>query len=267
MAAHSKGGILMAVAKVRFFSQALGMCVTCNVLLPQRKDVALNRPVPVLWLLHGMHGSHSAWLMRSNIQRYAAPYGLAVVMPSGLNSFYTDMAHGMKFYSYIANELPETMSKFFNFSRKREDNFIAGLSMGGCGSLMIGLSQPEKYAAIGCFSAGASNFLPENLDQHYRDLAFGNAPIAGTYKDTFGNAQKILAENLPQPRIYHSCGSEDGLLNWAHETRSFFDSLPGHPFDYQYVERPGIHDWNFWDQEIQQFLRFLNLPKADKEYI
>ena len=257
----------MAVTKVRFFSQALGMCVTCDVLLPQRKDGAPDRPVPVLWLLHGMHGSHSAWLMRSNIQRYALPYGLAVVMPSAQNSFYTDMAHGMKFYSYIADELPETMSKFFNFSRKREDNFIAGLSMGGCGSLMIGLSQPEKYAAIGCFSAGASNFLPESLSPHYSDLAFGKASFSGTYKDTFGSTMKILAENLPQPRIYHSCGSEDNLLKWAHGTRDFFKALPGHPFDYQYFEGPGVHDWYFWDQEIQKFLQFLNLPKVEQEFI
>ena len=57
----------MAVAKVRFFSQALGMCVTCDVILPQRKDAATNRKLPVLWLLHGMMGNHSSWLIKTNI--------------------------------------------------------------------------------------------------------------------------------------------------------------------------------------------------------
>ena len=259
----------MAVSKVRFFSKSLGMCVTCNVILPQRRDAAPNRPLPVLWLLHGMHGSHSSWLRKSNIERYVKPYGLAVVMLSGLNSFYTDMAHGLKFYSYIAQELPDAMGKFFNFSRKREDNFIAGLSMGGCGSLMIGLSKPENYAAIGCFSAGASTVFIDKMGEkipHYKDLTFGDAPITNTYKDTLGNAQKILDQHLPQPRIYHACGSEDHLIAWAHATRDFFVALPDHAFDYQYFEGPGAHDWDFWDQQIKEFLAFLQLPRFENEF-
>ena len=257
----------MALAKIRFFSRSLGMCVTCNVLLPQRRDAAAGRRVPVLWLLHGAHGNYSSWVRRSNIERYAAPYGLAVVMPSAHNSCYTDMAHGLKFYTYIAQELPETLPRMLNLSTRREDQFIAGLSMGGAGSLMIGLSNPDRYAAIGCLSAGAVNEEGKLATGRRREWIYGDAPTENTYKDPLSCADKILRDGLPCPRIYHACGDQDPLLPSAHKTRDYFASLPGNPFDYRYVEDPGAHTWDFWDTHIKQFIEFLDLPLAGNEYI
>jgi len=161
--------------------------------------------------------------------------------------------------SYIAEELPQAMRTHFRFSDRREDNFIAGLSMGGRGSFIIGMNKPEQYAAIGCLSAGA---VHERSALHA--LPFGDEPIEGTYKDPFGNAKRILKDNLPRPRIFHACGQDDFLLDSARQTRDFFSSIPDNPFDYQYIEAPGAHTWDFWDAHIQEFIRFLNLPDARK---
>ncbi|MDO5326181.1 MAG: alpha/beta hydrolase family protein [Clostridia bacterium] len=258
---------MSALTKLRLFSKSLGMCVTVNVVLPVRKDFAPDQKLPVLWLLHGAYGCHSDWLRLTSVVRYAAPYGLAIVMPSAHNSGYTDMAHGQKFYTYISAELPSVLPTMLNLSTKREDNYIAGLSMGGAGSLMIGLSHPEKYAAIGCLSAGAINAEGNLHNSPRRLITFGDEPIKGTYKDPLGCAQNILDQKLPCPRIYHACGNEDFLLPSAHKTRDFFQNLPGNPFDYQYVEDPGAHTWEFWDAHIKEFIEFLNLPKQDGIYI
>jgi S-formylglutathione hydrolase FrmB len=252
---------------MRLFSPTLGMCVTLDIVLPVRKDHAPDHKVPVLWLLHGATGCHSDWLRLTSVVRYAAPYGLALVMPSAHNSSYTDMAHGQKFYAYISRELPETLPKMLNLSTRREDNFIAGLSMGGAGSLMIGLSNPEKYAAIGCLSAGAVN-AEGNLHNGPRfALTFGGGPTEGTYKDPLGCAKRIVDQGLPCPRVYHACGDADFLLPSAHRARDFFQALPGNPFDYTYHEDPGAHSWEFWDVHIREFIEFLNLPKPEGEYI
>ena len=249
----------MAIGTIRLFSSALGMCVTCDVILPQQEPEVSQEPLPVLWLLHGAHGCHNDWIRKTNIERYVAPYNLAVVMPSAQNSCYTDMAHGLKYYTYIAEELPKAMRTHFNFSSRREDNYIAGLSMGGRGSLIIGLSKPEQYAVIGCLSAGAVHQYND-----FHALPFGDEPIEGTYKDPFGNAKRILDASLPCPRIFHACGQDDFLLANARQTRDFFTSIPGNPFDYQYIEAPGAHTWDFWDEHIQEFIQFLNLPKEGK---
>ena len=82
---------------------------------------------PTLWLLHGASDNHTIWQRRTSIERYAAPLGLAVVMPNAHLSSYADMAHGGKYYTYISQELPEKMRAMFPLSDKREDNFIATL--------------------------------------------------------------------------------------------------------------------------------------------
>ena len=93
---------------------------------------------------------------------------------------------------------------------------------------------------------------------------YGNRDLVGTEEDTPASVHRILAEKLPAPMIYHACGSEDFLLDSAHEMRDFFQALPGNPFNYTYEENPGAHTWEFWDEHIQHFLKLLNLkPQQD----
>lgn len=259
----------MALVHVGFFSEALGMCVNCDVILPQRSRALIGMQTAdagsrkVLWLLHGASDDQTIWQRRTSIERYAAPLGLAVVMPSAHLSSYADMAHGGKFFTYIADELPQIMHRFFGFSTAREDNYIAGLSMGGAGCLKIGLARPDRYAAIGCLSAGASNFRKAAMQNEAyarrQKMVYGNRALEGTEEDTRGNAERLVKNGGALPRIYHACGSEDFLLQNAHDTRDFFMSFEGNPFDYVYEENPGAHTWEFWDEHIQHFLKYLGL--------
>ena len=68
------------------------------------------------------------------------------------------MLHGGKFFTYIADELPEIMRGFFPISAKREETFICGSSMGGYGALKIGLSRPERFGVIGSLSSGYTSY-------------------------------------------------------------------------------------------------------------
>lgn len=265
----------MALIHVGFFSQALGMCASCDVILPQKSSRLIGMDTKtdggkhkVLWLLHGASDNHTIWQRRTSIERYAAPLGLAVVMPNAHLSSYADMAHGGKYFTYIADELPEIMRGFFPFSDRREDNFIAGLSMGGAGCLKIGLARPEKYSAIGCMSAGANlrgrkRATDDPAWARRMEMLYGARELEGTEEDTLGNARRIIEEGKPAPRIYHACGTEDFLLQNAHETRDFFQSFEGNPFEYVYDEGPGAHTWEFWDEHIQSFLKYLALEGQD----
>ena len=153
----------MALVHTHFFSNSLGRGVSCEVILPQKStnligmDSAEKEKTPVLWLLHGMSDDETIWQRRTSIERYAAPLGLAVVMPSVERSSYGNLAHGGRFYDYVAKELPAVMHGFFGFSLAREDNYVCGLSMGGAGAMKIGLANPEQYSVIGCLSAGIFN--------------------------------------------------------------------------------------------------------------
>lgn len=264
----------MALIHIGFFSDVLGMEVNCDVILPQRATRQIGMAAasregkhPTLWLLHGSSDDHTIWQRRTSIERYAAPLGLAVVMPAVQLSSYANMAHGGRYYDYISKELPQRMREFFPLSDKREDNFIAGLSMGGAGCLKIGLANPQNYAAIGCLSAGAFNHRPQvsadPVRQKRRLMTLGDRDITGTEEDTYFQAKRILDEKLPAPRIYHAVGNSDFLLKNAHETRDFFQGLEGNPFDYTYEQDPGAHTWEFWDEHIQHFLKYINLSPVD----
>lgn len=256
----------MALIRMNFFSDVLGMCVPVTVILPQRThdQTEAGFKHPVLWLLHGASDDHTIWTRYTSIERYAQKQGLCVIMPSAHMSRYQDMAHGGRFFSYIADELPQIMRSFFPLSEARTHNFICGLSMGGAGALRIGLQRPGQYAAIGCLSAAASNYDTKQLDDpRYvmsQRLVFGDRDPAEEMRDVLGMAQEIIDRGKPIPRIYHACGRDDYLLENARMTRDFFQALNGNPFGYVYEEDEGSHEWGYWDAHIQRFLNFIGSP-------
>src|SRR5690606_35149889 len=107
---------------------------------------------PVLYLLHGLSDDDTIWLRRTSIERYVAGLGLAVVMPNVHRSFYADMAYGGQYWTFLTEELPRVAGDFFPLSDAREDNYVAGLSMGGYGAFKWALSYPERFAAAGSLS-------------------------------------------------------------------------------------------------------------------
>ena len=263
----------MAFMQVELFSQALHMAVGVDLILPQpvKNEIGMEsgekteKKYPTLWLLHGATDDQTTWQRRTSIERYVAPLGIAVVMPSAHLSSYTDMAHGGAFYTYIVEELPVLMRQFFPLSEKREDNYVAGNSMGGYGAMKIGINNPDRYAAIGCFSAGANGGkpMPNNSGMFDDDkwnlmnfMKYGGKDWIGTAEDTFYMAQKN--KNLPQLLgIFHTCGTEDFLIEKARETRDLFQSMVGNPYHYVYEEHKGIHGWDYWDEHITDFLKYI----------
>ena len=255
----------MALIQLEAFSDVLGKAFTVHVALPE----TARGPFPVLWLLHGAGDDGSGWLRHTSIERQATRRDLALVAPTAGMSMYEDMAHGQRYFTHIADELPKMLRRLLPLSDRREDNFIAGLSMGGAGCMKIGLNNPQNYAAIGCLSAGAVNrggiaMTPERRARMI--MTYGTEDVStrkGTPEDVFGAAQRILDEDLPRPRIFHSVGTEDFVLPSARETRDFFQGLAGNPFDYTYEEHPGAHTWEYWDEHIQDFLRFIGLAPVE----
>ncbi|MBE6599579.1 MAG: esterase family protein [Ruminococcaceae bacterium] len=254
----------MAQITVNWFSSTMLRCQNSTVILPE--GIKDGSTIPTLWLLHGKGDGHTTWSRNTSIERYAKERGIAVVMPDAENSNYADMAHGYPFYRTIANELFDVMGGFFNLSDKREDNWIAGNSMGGGGALKIGLANPDRFSAIGCLSAGDTVFpFPGGKPGENPDVdailkrVYDARETVGTEEDVLGNAQKIVTDGLPAPRIYHAIGKDDFLLSAAHRTRDFFASLEGNPFDYTYVEDEGDHNWAYWDEHIVKFLDFVGV--------
>jgi putative tributyrin esterase len=250
----------MALLNVNFFSDALGMSVSMNVILPEPGREA-RKPYPVLYLLHGMSGDHNSWCRKSSIERYAEQKGIAVVMPSTALGWYTDMAYGYDYFKFISSELPAVCRSFFpNISDRREDTYAAGLSMGGYGALKCVIRAPETFSAAGCLSgaldiASLYGDVMKSEEAPVFENAFGSLRrLRAEGNDLMLEAGKLAASGRPMPRIFTWCGKQDFLYR---NNRRAVRRLKTLGFDVTDTWSDGDHSWQYWDREIVSVLDFL----------
>lgn len=218
-----------------------------------------EEPYKVLWLLHGLSGDHTSWMRNTSMERYAKEHGLAVVMPSADRSWYTDTAYGANYFTFIAKELPEHCRRVFQgFDDKRENNLVAGLSMGGYGALKLALTYPEQYSA--CISLSGSLDItrkgrPCNLEEWRSIFGFGLSDpleLEGSAHDLFALAEKNQKEGARFPELYLWCGQEDSLIA---VNRRFDAHLTELGVAHTFRESEGDHSWRWWDLHIQDGLK------------
>ena len=262
----------MILNEVNFFSEVLGFFTSMHVLLPQRTLAdAKNKRTPkyrTLYLLHGHSDDHTAWQRWTSIERYVEGLNLAVVMPAVHLSFYNDMAHGGKYWKFVSEEVPAVVRDMFSLSSKREDNFVAGLSMGGYGAFKLALTHPDRYAAAASLS-GALDIRAVTRPRSDRDnkiwlaemrTVFGDlSKVPGSKHDLMTLAKKV-AKGTIKPRLYQCCGTEDHL--YADNIR-FLEAVRKLPLDLTYEEGPGEHNWAYWDKMIQNVLTWM-FPRERK---
>ena len=249
----------MALVRCDFFSEVLEVGTSMTVLLPQASEDQVGvtgtqrtGDFPVLYLLHGLSDDSTAWLRYTSIERYAAPLGLAVVLPQVQRSFYADEVHGERVFTFHCDELPEVVQRFVRVSREREDTFVAGLSMGGYGALKWALHRPGHFAAAASLS-GALDLEAISQDEWRKPLiqrVFDGR--IGPQDDLFALLEDADVESLPS--LYVGCGTEDHL--YEHNVR-FVDEATAAGVDVQVDFRAGEHEWGVWDATIRDVLAWL----------
>ena len=262
----------MAFFNCNFHSDTLGIACSMNVIVPQQSSTQIGmvskggrKTYPVLYLLHGLSDDHTIWARRTSIERYVANMNLIVVMPNTHRGFYTDMAAGAKYWTFLSEELPAVVKGFFPVSGRREDTFAAGLSMGGYGALKLGLRCPEKFAAVAGLSSVTDIGEFVKLDTRGSEFTlemlriFGPATkVKGSENDLMHLASKLAKSKQPQPAFFQCCGTEDFLYQ---DNIKFRNHLKKLKLKLHYQEAPGDHNWGFWDHYIQDVLKWLPLQK------
>ena len=254
----------MALIQVNYLSQALFRIVPLNVILPaDRFDADTNRYLngkeckyKTLYLLHGLLGNYTDWVSQTRIQKWAEAKNLAVVMPSGDNSFYFNSRTPWNDYgTFIGEELVDLTRRMFPLSEKREDTFIAGLSMGGFGALRIGSVYSETFSYVAGLSAAVHIF--EDTSEEANISLFDNMEAAaGTDRNPRVAVEKMLSERRRIPKFYMACGTKDNLMQ---ANVSFRDYLKEKGVDVTWDEENCGHDWDFWDSQIKKVLDWLPL--------
>lgn len=250
----------MARFETKFISKTLLRSVELTVIIPSPSipealgvadrpaSYEVQAPYPVLYLLHGLGNDHSDWTSYTNVELFAEEQSMAVVMMSAENKFYRKNGNGDDFYTFLSEELPVFIRNMFPVSHRPEDTYIAGLSMGGYGAMIHGLNHPERFAAIGAFSA-AIGTEDENEAENLKDGPF----------DPYGLVRKNIAEEKKVPPIYFACGMQDMLWEKVNDYKDFMVKCG---LDVTWVPADGFrHEWRFWNIQIEKFLEWI--PRTD----
>jgi S-formylglutathione hydrolase FrmB len=258
----------MALLRCDFFSDALEFSTSMTVILPQKTYTQIGMEgasgarelYPTLYLLHGLSDDDTIWSRRTSVERYAASLGLAIVMPNVHRSFYADMKYGGRYWTFLTEELPAIARSFFPLSDAREDNFVAGLSMGGYGAMKWALNRPDRIAAAASLSGALDITALKRGSQPWilptLDLVYGDREVEGTEHDVVSLLAKVDASSGPKPKLFQCCGTEDFLYA---DNVAFREAARRTSLDFAYEEGPGDHNWAYWDAKIQDVLRWLPL--------
>lgn len=249
----------MAFVNLKFMSETLGRNVDINVIIPQRSNSgeigiangADREKYKTLLLLHGLSDDGTIWHRRTSIERYAIEHGIAVIMPSADRSFYTDMKHGDKYFTFISQEVLRVAREFLPLSEKREDTFVAGNSMGGYGAFKIALKNPDKFgAAVGLSSVADIEWFMNTCDSLKQNIFGESVPQD---ENLFHLFEKIKDSNV-KPRIYSCIGTGDYMFE---HNVSLSKVIEKSGCDFSFIADDGVHNWEFWDKHIQNALNWL----------
>lgn len=231
-----------------------------RIILPVAYDKNKSERFAVIYLLHGRMGHYNDWTDKAKIAEYAKKYNFIIVMPEcGDQGWYTDSVSKPedKYETYFFEDLMPEIEKNFRTINDREHRTIAGLSMGGYGAFKYALKYPEKFVLAGSFSGALDAPLRmkdnPNLSQSIIDAFGADDDPARKANDLYTFINDALPEKLKQlPFLYFVCGTSDHLFQ---ANRHFVEFLTEKKIPHQYRQMPGAHTWDFWDTEVQEFLR------------
>jgi enterochelin esterase family protein len=235
-------------------SNIVGINSEYYVYTPPKFDSKRN--YPVLYLLHGYSDDPSAWtsmgkanVILDNLITQGRAKPMIIVMPLGYGtmdmisrgwSAWQDrelvVRNFTRFSDTLFQEVMPLVKRQYPISVKREEHAVAGLSMGGAESLLVGLNHVGDFAYVGAFSAGG-------LGQ-------------GNYDPSFpGMTPASVAEiNARLRLLWIACGTEDGLLP---ANQKFIAWLKEKGIQPSAIQTPGMHAWMVWRDNLTNFAPLL----------
>ena len=254
-------------------SAALGRDVKYTVYLPSDYESS-NRTYPVVYLLHGYTDDHTGWLQFGEINRYADKAiaegtipPMIIVMPNGDSSFYINSYDGKeKYEDFFIKEFMPSIEKSYRIKAQKRYRGVAGLSMGGYGTLIYALKYPDLFAAAAPFSAAVlDDSAIVNMPEQSWINTFGQLygrNLKGKdrlNKDWYNNAiLKIVetksADDLKKVRYWIDCGDDDFLTKG---NCLLHIALTEKRVPHEYRVRDGAHTWTYWRTGITDALQFI----------
>ncbi len=270
--AFSQGGLLRE--SLSMDSERLGRKVEYSVYLPQDYEKS-NRSYPILYLLHGYTDDETGWTQFGEVKSIADRFignaevaPMVIVMPdAGLDWYINSYDDKIRYEDFFFDEFIPFIEDSYRIRTKKEFRAVAGLSMGGHGSLIYAMKHPELFAACAPLSAAVwtEEGINEISEEYWKprfEYIFGPAVAPNTrvndclkQNTAYFLAESTDAELLKQVRYYIDCGDDDFLING---NMALHKLLNEKDVPHEFRVRDGAHNWTYWRTALPEVLKFVS---------
>lgn len=201
---------------------------TVYVILPDSYDSAKKRRYPVLYFLHGFNSTAEDYINRIPFDAAlkAAKQDLIVVVPDSMTkwggSMYSNSPTIGNFEDYIARDLVGWVDGRFRTIARRESRGLAGHSMGGYGTLRLGMKYPGTFGALYAMNPCCMIPRPASLaDPKFESFTVEQALAAPWLERGNFAVAAAWSSNPGKPPFFADLGTEGGkpndfvLAQWA----------------------------------------------------
>lgn len=238
------------------------------VYLPPDYDSS-SRSYPVLYLLHGYTDDHTGWVQFGEIHRIAdqaikegTATSMIIIMPdadTGIPGYFNTIDGAWQYEDFFFKELMPHVEDRFRIKKEKRFRAIAGLSMGGGGSLVYALHHPELFSTSCPLSAWMRADSVDALKKEFENfkIPYEEKDLQGylDYHNPLSLVDSIPKEKLNSVRWYFDCGDDDFLYEGNSLLHIKMKQLE---INHEFRIRDGAHTWTYWRTSLPTVLGYVS---------
>jgi S-formylglutathione hydrolase FrmB len=253
------------VEERQIYSKAMNKDIPAIFIIPD-SYYENTKAFPVVYLLHGFDGDYRNWVDLTSVEELPDFYDIIIVCPDGSrDSWYFDspIDPNSQYETHIAIEVVNFTDNNYRTVKSRNGRAIAGLSMGGHGAFFLAWRHNDVFGAVGSMSGGVDLRGSKNKYNISQKIGpFDEYPGRWDSLTVINNASNIQKATLA---IIMDCGVDDPFFEM---NRAFHDSLLKAEVPNDYIERPGTHNWTYWNNAVKYqvlfFYDFFNKAQSEQ---
>ena len=241
-----------------YYSDITGRWRRSFVYTPPDYDKNPDKRYPVLYLLHGAGENERGWSLQGHMcfildnllaEKKAVPmivvmdngYATAKDAPAAAPGFsmkdMTKMAETLE-QVYLKEIIPD-IDSFYRTLPNRENRAMAGLSMGGLQTMLVGLNHTELFSYYGFFSAAIIGNIMDDPKTAFN----------GAFADAVSFNKKVKL-------LWFGAGSgEAQFVKMMDDSRKKLEGLGIKSMGY--VSQGTFHEWHTWRRHLNEFAPLL----------